>query len=339
MATRRTTVIALGGLLAGGGAVLGTGAFDSVEAQRSVALETANDSDAFLAFEIIDDDHVGETGGTIDFDLVAEATTTYEELVDVRNQGTQTVTSLRFEFDVVGADQPDAAVEDAMKITSGEATIDAIDEANLLAVSDAGDAGNDELSPGEAVPFGIAVDLTSVGISSIDGDPEITLTIIAETGDQDDGDGGDGGDGDGTPAFAYSAGPTRDPPNTPPESLRFGIENVGDGAATVEGFRVDVETPGGSQSPDGFEGFEIDPPAAGELTDDDTDTSDALLVGADVLHTNTTYEIPVGSTAEYVVETFDRDPSQEGELRFTVITDDGRFTVGSGFTGFESPGN
>ena len=203
MATRRTMVIALGGLLAGGGALVGTGAFDSVEAQRSVALETADDSDALLAFEIIDDEHVSETDGTIDFDLVTEAATTYEELVDVRNQGTQVVRTLRFAFDVVGADQPDAVVEDAMRITSGDATIDAIDESNLLVVSDAGDADDDELSPGEAVPFGIEVDLTDVGISSIDGDPEITLTIVADT--TAEGESGDGSTGDG-PANGGSGG-------------------------------------------------------------------------------------------------------------------------------------
>lgn len=192
MATRRTTVIALGGLLTGAGAVLGTGAFDSVEAQRSVSLETADDADAFLAFEILDTDNVDETDGTIEFDLLADAKTTFADLVNVRNNGTQVVTSLRFEFTVTGADQSDDAIEDALRIVSGGATIDAINQANLLVESDAGDAGDDELSPGEAVPFGIAVDLTGNGISEITGDPEITLTIIADTGGES-GDGGDGG--------------------------------------------------------------------------------------------------------------------------------------------------
>lgn len=197
MPTRRTTVIALGGLLAGGGALLGTGAFGTVEAERSVSLETADDSDAFLAFEILDANHVDETDGTIDFDLLADAATTFADLVNVRNNGTQVVTSLRFEFDVTGADQSDDAVEDALRIVSGGAAIDAVDQANLLVESDAGDAGDGELSPGEAVPFGIAVDLTGNEVSEITGDPEIALTIVADTGGEGGSGNGDGGDGSG----------------------------------------------------------------------------------------------------------------------------------------------
>ncbi|MUW14243.1 hypothetical protein GJ633_05910 [Halorubrum sp. CBA1125] len=205
MVHRRTTVLALGTLLAGGGAVIGTGAFDSVEAQRSVSLETADDADAFLAFEIIDDEHVNQDGGTINFELIARATTTFADLVNVRNQGTQTVTSLRFEFGVTGGDQPPSAVEDALRIISGNATIDAVDEINLLAESDAGDADDDELSPGEAIPFGIEVDLTG-DIHEITGDPEITLTIIADTG----GEGGGGSPDEGSEEGSEedSEGPT-----------------------------------------------------------------------------------------------------------------------------------
>jgi hypothetical protein len=191
MASRRSVLLALGGLAVGGGALLGTGAFTTVEAERSVALETADDSDAFLGFEILDEHAVDETDGTIAFDLLVEATTRFERLVDVRNNGTQTVRSLRFEFDVTGADQPDAAVEDALRVVSGDATIDAIDDANLLLVSNTGGAADDLLDPGEAVPFGIEVDLTG-DIHEISGDPEITLTVIADT------EGGGGGGGDGT---------------------------------------------------------------------------------------------------------------------------------------------
>ncbi len=186
MATRRKTLLGLGSLLVGGGAIISTGAFSSVSAQRSVALETADDSEAFLAFEIIDGDHVSETDGTIGFELLTEAKTRFEELVDVRNQGTQTVRSLRFEFEVTGATQSDPAVEEALRITSGSTTIPASDDTNLLVESDQGGAGNDELAPGEAVPFGIVVDLTDTAIDSIDGNPDIALTITADT----DGSGG-----------------------------------------------------------------------------------------------------------------------------------------------------
>lgn len=197
MATRRTTVIGLGGLLAGGGALLGTGAFDTVEAERSISLKTAPDSDALLGFEILDEDHVRQTDGTIDFDLVARSKTTFAELVNVRNNGTQTVTRLRFEFDVTVDDQPSEDIEDALHIVSGDATIDADRDTNLLGESSAGGADDDELSPGEAILFGIKVDLTD-DIHEITGDPEITLTIIADTGSESgSGGGNDGGEGSG----------------------------------------------------------------------------------------------------------------------------------------------
>lgn len=335
MPSRRTTVIALGTLFAGGGAALGTGAFDTVEAERSVSLKTAPDSDALLAFEILDEDHVRQTDGTIGFDLVAKAVTTFAELVDVRNQGTQTVTSLRFEFGVTGGSQPPSAVEDALQIVSGDATIDAIDEQNLLALSDAGDADDNELSPGETVPFGIEVDLTG-DITEITGDPEITLTIIADTGGEGGGedDGSDGSPESGSPTFSYADGPDRDPPNTPSRSLAFEIENTG-GATTVEGFEIDIDPPGDSSSPEVFEGFEIDPAAAGEPTVDGSDTDDDLEVGEDVVHTG--YAIPSDSTAAYTIETFDRDPSQNGKIDLTVLTTDGDVLLDT--ADFESPGN
>ncbi|QKG92002.1 hypothetical protein HPS36_03720 [Halorubrum salinarum] len=337
MPTRRTTVITLGTLLAGGGAVLGTGAFDTIEAERSVSLETAPDSKALLAFEIIDDEHVSQTSGTIDFDLIARATTAFRELVKVRNNGTQPVTLLRFEFDVTGGDQSPGDVEDALRIVSGDATIDAVNEANLLAISDAGDAGNNELSPGEAVPFGVEVDLTG-DVTEITGDPEITLTIVADTGGESEtGDGNESGEGDpepGPPTFGYVEGPNRDPSDTPSRSLTFTIENTG-GATTVVGFAVDIDTPGNSPSPGVFDGFEIEPAAAGEPTVDESSTDDDLAVGEDIEHAG--YVIPSDSTAAYTIETFDRDPSQNGELSLRVFTTGGAFSLPR--TGFESLGN
>ena len=51
MPTRRNTLLGVGALIAGGGAVLGTGAFTSVEAERTVNVETAGDQNAFLQLE------------------------------------------------------------------------------------------------------------------------------------------------------------------------------------------------------------------------------------------------------------------------------------------------
>jgi hypothetical protein len=48
---RRTFITAVGAAAAGGSALIGTGAFTSVSASRTVTVETADDNEAFLALE------------------------------------------------------------------------------------------------------------------------------------------------------------------------------------------------------------------------------------------------------------------------------------------------
>ena len=68
---RRSVLIGLGALTVGGGAVFGTGAFSSVEAQRSVSVDTAGDSEALLGLDVTSDT-LGGDGDTIEFDLDEE---------------------------------------------------------------------------------------------------------------------------------------------------------------------------------------------------------------------------------------------------------------------------
>ncbi len=109
MVSRRSILAGLGGLAAGGGAVLGTGAFTAVEAQRTVAVETTGDADAFLGIEPLEDpnaDYVtAPTDGTVEIDITDEGTdatgagvnknaiTSIDRLLEVRNNGTQEVTA------------------------------------------------------------------------------------------------------------------------------------------------------------------------------------------------------------------------------------------------------
>ena len=51
---RRNFLIGVGGTAIGGSALLGTGAFSRVESQRQVAIEVANDADAYLGFQLLD---------------------------------------------------------------------------------------------------------------------------------------------------------------------------------------------------------------------------------------------------------------------------------------------
>lgn len=317
MTSRRTTVIALGGLLAGGGTLLGTGAFSTVTAARSVSLQTAGDANAFLALEVLDDAYVDETDGTVGFtfDILAESTTTFADLVNVRNNGTQAVTSLRFALEVTGAAQSDDAVETALQVVSGDASIDAVDEANLLTESNAGGAADDVLTPGEAVPFGIAIDLIGADLEAVTGNPDITLTIIADTGGASDG--GSGGDESSptptSPAVSLVSGSTRIY-GSPPRNLELEVETSG-GSATISSFMIEMDPPGngGGNTPETFASFSV------EFTSGRRSGSTERNLDEVVSHEP--YELGDDETATYTIAGFDANLNNT-DLTFTLESDD-----------------
>ncbi|GAA0720802.1 hypothetical protein J2744_001640 [Halorubrum trapanicum] len=191
MASRRSVLIGLGGLVAGGGAILGTGAFDTVEAQRTVSVETTGDADALLALTPVNEDgpYVDDSGDTIQLTLGdadgnglnQNAVTTFEELVAVTNNGTQTVDSITFTVDVTGTGSDDANAdhEEAFGIVANGETIAATGDTNIL--SD--DYYDTSLDSGEAVNFGAEIDLLNGDISDFNDDATFTLTISAEATD------------------------------------------------------------------------------------------------------------------------------------------------------------
>lgn len=199
MANRRTVLIGLGGLVAGGGALIATGAFTTVEAQRTVTVETAGDADAFLAFSPARDDeafvNITEDGLVeinIDDDasddpdvgagLNQRAITTFRNLVEVQNQGTQTIESLTLEFtEAPGAVDPDETFRFPVDEVGGDGQ-DMVDNGDDILTGD--DGIPSELSPGEAINFGLEVDLIDGGDDQdLPEDGEYTVTITAEAED------------------------------------------------------------------------------------------------------------------------------------------------------------
>ena len=192
---RRNVILGLGGLVAGGGVLVGTGAFDTVEAERTVSVETAGDADAFLALEPAERDvaegepdnaFVEETDGTIEITFGDEdgatggglnlnARTVFEELVVIQNQGTQDGVALGLAF----TDDSDDAIADAVGFRldgpdgdlEGEPgeTFDPEDTQSVAA-----------LDPGEEATLGFEFDLIdeTVDIDEFD----LTLEITAEAG-------------------------------------------------------------------------------------------------------------------------------------------------------------
>ncbi|WP_147435594.1 hypothetical protein [Halobellus sp. Atlit-38R] len=100
---RRKFVVGLGSLAAGGAAAMGTGAFASVRAERTINVDTAGDASAYLAIDASGSVYAAQTGNTVElqFDgsnggqngdgLNARADTVFANVLRVENQGTNTI--------------------------------------------------------------------------------------------------------------------------------------------------------------------------------------------------------------------------------------------------------
>jgi len=93
---RRDFVVGMGALASGSAAVLGSGAFSSVTAERSVSVQVRSDSNAYLGISGYPD-YTEETNGTleINFDgngqasgINGNATTEFTDVLQITNQGT-----------------------------------------------------------------------------------------------------------------------------------------------------------------------------------------------------------------------------------------------------------
>jgi hypothetical protein len=178
---RRRLLASVGGFAVAGSAVLGTGAFTSVEAERSVSITVADDNRAFLGLEPIAEYGTNKQstlqsysdGQSIGFEIPGsgngensdaegvglDSIYEFHELLEVYNKGTQ-----------------------AVKIDS---TYDGDNLADLALVNDDGVLGDDPptLSVGASIDVGLSIDTHGSEIGEFDE----TITIVAERvgGNQD----------------------------------------------------------------------------------------------------------------------------------------------------------
>jgi hypothetical protein len=178
---RRRFLASVGGLAASGSIALGTGAFTSVEAERSVSIAVANDAYAFLRMHPISDEGIDSedtgrsftNGNEIEFGLPGhgdgenqnadgvglDSIYEFHDLATISNQGTQPVT---------------------LHSTYGDS-----DLADLALVNDDGVLRDDppELDVGEGIDIGLYIDTHGSSLGEFDE----TLTIVAERvgGNQD----------------------------------------------------------------------------------------------------------------------------------------------------------
>ena len=161
--TRRNTILGLGAVAAGAGAIGGSGAFDAVEADRSFEVEVAGDAAALLGLtvenEVIAGTEAGGAGGNdvIYFELDApgaqgindDALTRFFEVFEVRNNGSQ---------EVLVTIDTGAASGVTFQITESRWNNSDV----VSADTDLEEDGVD-LEPGQAVRVDIAIDTTAAG--------------------------------------------------------------------------------------------------------------------------------------------------------------------------------
>ncbi|ADD04910.1 uncharacterized protein Nmag_1331 [Natrialba magadii ATCC 43099] len=169
---RRKFIIGLGAAVSGIGAAMGTGAFSSVEADRSVAITVADDSTAYLALdatdnttEFVDQDADGQFRVRLDDSVTAgegvnpNAVTRIEEAFTIRYQGTngsgpgdQGAVNTRLFND--GEDVTEALPEDVVQFVPTEAWPNG-GQSDLTVPGRAASFG-----PGEAAAVDIVLDTT-----------------------------------------------------------------------------------------------------------------------------------------------------------------------------------
>lgn len=97
--SRRNLLIGAGGIVAASGALVGTGAFTTVQAERTVSVETSGDQDALLALEPTSEPNGQEYAEINNDDLLEvdipdvnlDAVTHIDNVFQVTNNGTQPV--------------------------------------------------------------------------------------------------------------------------------------------------------------------------------------------------------------------------------------------------------
>ena len=207
--TRRNALIGLGTVAAGAGVIGGTGAFTSVDAERSVSVQTTGDASAALTLEQAPGDidnntptanaaeYVTTTGDdliTIDIGgdsnsqadgINKNARTRLENLITITNNGTQTVNDLILEFRSDSNPNQNINLSDTFHFTTNGTELQ--NNSDILEAYSSNPL-DDGLGVGESVTFGIVIDLLDGGNNPSGNDSDLpdteyTLSITANTSD------------------------------------------------------------------------------------------------------------------------------------------------------------
>lgn len=175
----------MGALASGAAAAVGSGAFTSVEADRSVDVEVAGDSSSYLALSRVtgsknSQKYVSKSNGEISFNFSdsngsvdgtgfnPDATTQIDSLLNVSNQGTQNV-NFWINISSLSTGSADVTFSTDGDISSSQLAYDGSNSGSVTEVT---------LSPGDSITLDLKVDTTGQGIASTSD----TITFVAEAG-------------------------------------------------------------------------------------------------------------------------------------------------------------
>lgn len=172
---RRSVLKAFAGIGAGAGAIFGSGAFASVEATRSVNIQTSGDSSAQLGLSGSGEIMTTESsGGTVikldDTDLNNNAVTRYNGAIDVTNNGESQVSFTINDPNSTGTVGPNANnnVLDFEIGSSSGGTLNLSDGDSVV-------TNSETLSTGETVTIDIVINNKNGDVSNLPG----TIEFVA----------------------------------------------------------------------------------------------------------------------------------------------------------------
>ncbi|PGF17261.1 hypothetical protein CP556_14920 [Natrinema sp. CBA1119] len=193
-------ILGTGGLFIGGGVIGAAASFTEnssasadfrVVSHSSLELVPANDPPIHVQTDSQSRVTAIAPGGDGE-GLTQKAITRFEDIVLISNVSSRRIDSIYFSFNATSStltNQELTEIENSLQVTAADKTLESggVDNGdNLLAKSDHGNAVDGLLSPGEAIPFGLQVNLiSSIGPSSIELYPsqtdfDITLSVSLE---------------------------------------------------------------------------------------------------------------------------------------------------------------
>lgn len=181
---RRTFIAGLGATAFGGSAIVGSGAFTSVEAGRSITVEVEDDHSAFLVLDEIDEGERADLdGGQLKFQFPGQSEDEYPDGDETDPDGVGSDSVYRFSSDA-GGDGPGLFEvgnqgTQPVEIYSMQADTEGVPSVTMFDVETgelltAGDP-SEPIGVGETLLAGLQIDTHDVDVDSYD----VVLTIHA----------------------------------------------------------------------------------------------------------------------------------------------------------------